>query len=31
MYWYNDVRPHRSLKFEELETPSQAFVRKLKK
>jgi len=31
MYWYNDVGPHRSLKFEELETPSQAFVRKLKK
>jgi len=31
VYWYNDVRPHRSLKFEELETPSQAFIRKLKR
>ena len=28
--WYNEVRPHRSLKFEELETPQQAFVRKMK-
>lgn len=28
--WYNEVRPHRSLKFEELETPEQAFVRKMK-
>ena len=31
MYWYNDLRPHRSLKFDKLETPSQAFVRKLKR
>jgi len=31
LHWYNDLRPHRSLKFEILETPSQAFVRKLKK
>ena len=30
MYWYNEVRPHRSLKFEELETPQQAFIRKMK-
>ena len=28
--WYNEVRPHRSLRFEELETPQQAFVRKMK-
>lgn len=31
VYWYNDLKPHRSLKFDELETPSQAFIRKLKK
>ena len=31
MYWYNDVKPHRALNFDELETPSQAFIRKLKK
>ncbi|MFQ5788301.1 MAG: DDE-type integrase/transposase/recombinase [Thermodesulfobacteriota bacterium] len=31
LYWYNDIRPHRSLKFDLLETPSQAFIRKLKK
>ncbi len=31
MYWYNDLRPHRALKFDKLETPSQAFVRKLRK
>lgn len=31
LHWYNDVRPHRSLKFDILETPSQAFIRKLKK
>lgn len=30
MYWYNEMRPHRSLKFEELETPQQAFIRKMK-
>ncbi len=28
--WYNEVRPHRSLRFEELETPQQAFLRKMK-
>ena len=28
--WYNEIRPHRSLNFEILETPSQAFVRKIK-
>lgn len=31
LYWYNDIKPHRSLRFEELETPSQAFIRKMKK
>ena len=31
LHWYNDVRPHRSLKFDMLETPSQAFIRKLRK
>jgi len=29
--WYNEVRPHRSLRFEELETPKQAYERKKKK
>ena len=28
--WYNEIRPHKSLNFEELETPQQAFVRKMK-
>jgi putative transposase len=28
--WYNEVRPHSSLNFEILETPSQAFIRKMK-
>ena len=28
--WYNEVRPHRSLNFEILETPQQAFIRKMK-
>ena len=28
--WYNEIRPHRSLNFEVLETPSQAFIRKMK-
>lgn len=28
--WYNEVRPHRSLNFEELETPQLAFIRKMK-
>ena len=31
LHWYNDIRPHRSLRFDVLETPSQAFIRKLKK
>lgn len=30
LHWYNEVRPHRSLKFDILETPSQAFIRKMK-
>ena len=29
--WYNEVRPHRSLNFEVLETPAQAFERKRRK
>lgn len=28
--WYNEIRPHLSLKFEILETPSQAFARKMR-
>lgn len=28
--WYNDLRPHRSLNFEALETPAQAFIRKMR-
>ena len=31
LHWYNDVKPHRSLNFDVLETPSQAFIRKLRK
>ncbi|MDI6655283.1 MAG: IS481 family transposase, partial [Candidatus Hydrothermarchaeota archaeon] len=27
--WYNEAKPHMSLNFEELETPAQAFYRKL--
>ena len=30
VYWYNEIRPHKSLNFEVLETPEQAFMRKLK-
>jgi len=30
LHWYNEIRPHRSLRFEELETPQQAFNRKMK-
>lgn len=30
LHWYNDVRPHRSLQFEILETPEQAFWRKMR-
>ena len=29
--WYNEIRPHRSLKFDILETPAQAFIRKRRK
>jgi len=29
--WYNEIRPHRSLNFEMLETPAQAFIRKKRK
>ncbi len=29
VYWYNEIKPHMSLDFDNLETPSQAFVRKL--
>jgi transposase InsO family protein len=31
LFWYNDLKPHKALNFEELETPSQAFIRKLKR
>ena len=31
LYWYNELRPHRALKFEVLETPQQAFLRKMRK
>ena len=31
LYWYNEVRPHRALKFDILETPQQAFLRKMRK
>jgi len=31
MYWYNNLKPHKSLKFDELETPSEAFIRKMRK
>lgn len=30
MIWYNEIRPHKSLKFENLETPEIAFQRKIK-
>jgi len=30
VYWYNQIKPHLSLNFEELETPAQAFRRKFK-
>jgi transposase InsO family protein len=29
--WYNNLKPHRALNFSELETPSQAFIRKMKR
>ena len=31
LHWYNEIRPHRSLRFEVLETPEQAFWRKKRK
>lgn len=31
LHWYNEVRPHRSLNFDVLETPEQAFIRKRRK
>ena len=30
MEWYNERRPHRSLRFEVLETPAEAFQRKMR-
>jgi transposase InsO family protein len=30
LHWYNEVRPHRSLDFENLETPTQAYEKKKK-
>ena len=30
LHWYNELKPHRSLKFETLETPEQAYQRKKK-
>lgn len=30
VYWYNQIKPHLSLNFDELETPIQAFRRKFK-
>ena len=30
VYWYNHIKPHLSLNFEELETPVQAFRRKFR-
>ncbi len=29
--WYNDLKPHKALNFDELETPSEAFIRKLRR
>jgi len=31
VHWYNNVRPHMSLDFSRLETPWQAFLRKMRK
>ena len=31
LVWYNEIRPHRALKFDILETPEQAFLRKMRK
>ena len=30
IHWYNEIRPHLSLNFDVLETPAQAFIRKMK-
>ena len=29
IHWYNEIRPHMSLDFDNLETPSQTFIRKM--
>jgi putative transposase len=29
IHWYNEIKPHMSLDFDNLETPSQAFIRKM--
>jgi len=31
LHWYNELRPHSALKFDILETPGQAFLRKMRK
>jgi len=31
LHWYNDIRPHSALEFDILETPQQAFLRKMRK
>ena len=31
LHWYNELRPHSALKFDVLETPQQAFLRKMRK
>ena len=31
LFWYNDLKPHKALNFDILETPSQAFIRKMRK
>jgi len=31
LHWYNELRPHSALKFDILETPQQAFLRKMRK
>ncbi len=31
LHWYNGLKPNKALNFDILETPSRAFIRKLKK
>src|SRR3990167_7124066 len=31
LFWYNNLKPHKALNFDILETPSQAFIRKMRK